>query len=224
MEPQIAGFEIVGRSIPAEEVGGDLYNYYKINDETLGLVIGDVSGKGISAAMFMAVTSGVIDSEVKKSNSASELIQSVNQLLIPRAKTSKMSSALLYAILDCEQKRLMVANGGMIAPLVCRGDGSECDYMDVSGLPLGITTIGSYEDREITLQSNDLVVLSSDGVVEAMNVEGEMFGFDRLQCTISQHKELSAHNLAEKILGEVRDFVGNETSRDDITMVVLKVL
>lgn len=224
MDPEIPGFEIVGGSIPAEEVGGDFYNYYQIDDNKLCIAIGDVSGKGISAAMFMAVTSGMIDSEAKKSSSASELIESVNNLLIPRAKPSRMNSALLYAILDSEEKRLRVANAGMIAPLVCRGDGSECDYMDVKGFPAGMTTIGSYEEREVKLQRDDIVVLSSDGIVEAMNDKGEMFGFDGLQHTVYQNRELSAHNLLENILRELRSFVLSEVPQDDITMVILKVL
>ena len=210
--------------IPAEEVGGDFYNYYHLDDRKLCIAIGDVSGKGISAAMIMAITSGMIDSEAKRSISASSLIDSVNRLLIPRAKPSRMNSALLYAILDIDEKRLRVTNAGMISPLVCRGDGSECDYMDVKGFPLGITTIYDYEERDVELQTNDIVVLLSDGIVEAMNDDGEDFGLDKLQHVVYQNRELSAHNLTEKILGEVRKFVGSEEQQDDITIVILKVL
>jgi sigma-B regulation protein RsbU (phosphoserine phosphatase) len=233
-DPEIAGFEIVGKSIPAEEVGGDFYNYYHLSSRGMGdfphddrklcIAIGDVSGKGISAAMIMAVTSGMIDSEAKKSSSASSLIDGVNRLLIPRAKPSRMNSALLYAILDIDEKRLSVANAGMIPPIVCRGDGSRCDYMDVRGFPLGMTTIYEYEETEVKLQSSDIVVLSSDGIVEAMNDDGEEFGFDRFQHIVYQNRELSAHSLTEKILGEVRGFVGSEESQDDVTIVILKAL
>ena len=223
-DPQTPGFEIVGKSIPADEVGGDFYSYHQMDGEKLGIAIGDVSGKGISAAMFMAVISGIIDSEAKKNDSVSGLIKSVNQLLIPRAKPSKMNSALLYTIIDSKEKTLKVANAGEIAPIVCRGDGSECDYMDVKGFPIGMTTIGKYVEKELELGSGDTVVLSSDGIVEAMDGRREMFGFDRLRDMVYQNKDLPAPDLTEKILDEVRDFVGSETSQDDITIVVLKAL
>ena len=223
-DPGTPGFEIVGKSIPAEEVGGDFYSFNRMDGERLGLAIGDVSGKGISAAMLMAVISGMIDSEAKRNGSVSGLIKTVNRLLIPRAKPNKMNSALLYAILDSKEKRLKVANAGEIAPIVCRGDGSECDYMDVKGFPVGMTTIGKYVEKESELESGDTVVLTSDGIVEAMDGRSEMFGFDRLRDTVYHNKDLSAHDLSEKILDEVKDFVGNERSQDDITIVVLKAL
>ena len=223
-DPQTPGFEIVGKSIPADEVGGDFYSYHQMDDNRIGIAIGDVSGKGISAAMFMAVISGMIDSEAKKNGSVSGLIKDVNQLLIPRAKPSKMNSALLYTIIDSKEKTLRVANAGEIAPIVCRGDGSECDYMDVKGFPLGMTTIGKYVEKELELESGDTVVFTSDGIVEAMDGRREMFGFDRLRDTVYQNKDLSARDLAEKILGEVRDFVRSETSQDDVTIVILKAL
>lgn len=223
-DPQIPGFELVGKSIPADEVGGDFYNYYQIEDGKLGIVIGDVSGKGISAAMLMAVISGIIDSEVKESASAAEFIKSVNLLLIPRAKPSKMNSALLYVILDSRGKKFKVANAGEIAPLLCKHDGGECDYLDVKGFPVGMTTIGKYEERELELESGDMVVLSSDGIVEAMNEHGKMYGFDRFKNAILKYRGLSAPDLVAKILEEVKDFVGEGTSQDDTTIVVLKTL
>ena len=214
----------MGKSIPAEEVGGDFYSYNLMDGEKLGLAIGDVSGKGISAAMLMAVISGMIDSESKKNGSVSGLIKTVNRLLIPRAKPNKMNSALLYAILDSKERRIRVANAGEIAPIVCRGDGSECDYMDVRGFPLGMTTIGKYVEKELELEGGDIVVLTSDGIVEAMDGRREMFGFDRLRDTVYHNRDLSAHDLSEKILDEVKDFVGDERSQDDITLVIIKVL
>ena len=221
-DPQTPGFEIVGTSIPAEEVGGDFYSYHHLDGEKLGIAVGDVSGKGISAAMFMAVISGMIDSEAKENRSVSGLIRNVNHLLIPRAKPSKMNSALLYMILDTEEKRLRVANAGEIAPIVCRSDGSHCDYMDVKGFPVGMTTMGNYSEKELELESGDTVVLTSDGIVESMDGSGEMFGFDRLRDLVYHNRNLSAHDLSEKILDEVRSFVQSETSQDNVTMVVLK--
>ena len=223
-DPKPPGFELVGRSIPAEEVGGDFYYYYQMDGGKLGIAIGDVSGKGISAAMLMAVISGIIDSEAKKNGSVADLIMDVNRLLIPRAKPSKMNSALLYTILDIREKKLRVANAGEIAPLVCRNNGGGCDYMDVTGFPLGMTTIGEYVERELELETGDTVVLSSDGIVEAMDSRGEMFGFDRFRDMVYQNRELSASDLSDKILSEVKDFVGKETSQDDITIVVLKTI
>ena len=174
--------------------------------------------------MLMAVISGMIDSEAKKNNSVSGLIKDVNRLLIPRAKPNKMNSALLYAILDIKSRKLKVANAGEIAPIICRGDGDGCDYVDVKGFPLGMTTIGEYVEKEVELESGDIVVLSSDGIVEAMDGKGEMFGFDRLRDMVYQNRDLSASGLSEKILGEVKDFVGKQTSQDDITIVVLKAV
>ena len=96
--------------------------------------------------------------------------------------------------------------------------------MDVKGFPVGMTTIGNYVERELELERGDTVVLSSDGIVEAMDERGEMFGFDRLRDRVYRNKDLSARDLTKKTLDELKDFVGSETAQDDITIVVIKVL
>ncbi|MAG12963.1 MAG: hypothetical protein CMN78_00010 [Spirochaetales bacterium] len=219
--PVIDGFRIVGMSIPADEVGGDFYNYFDV-DEKLGIVVGDVSGKGISAAMFMAVISGVIDAEIRRSVSASMLIDNINRLIIPRAKPSKMSSALLFALLDKKSKRLVISNAAMVNPVIYNRKTADCRFAEISGFPMGITTMGRYREISVSLEIGDVVVFCSDGVVEAMNDRRELFGFDRLLSSVSAFAETRVDQLPAKILGEVNEFVEGSIIKDDITIVALK--
>ncbi|MBN1994221.1 MAG: SpoIIE family protein phosphatase [Anaerolineae bacterium] len=223
-DPVLAGVEIVGFSMPAEEVGGDFYHYLKFDDRRVGIAVGDVSGKGVSAALFMAVTVSSLQAKSPHHLRAPELLAEMNRLLHAQLKGG-VNTALLYTIIQHQPGQglnFSASNAGLISPLLRRQ--GDCQYIDVSGLPLGVLAEVKYRAYQFDLQPGDLILLCSDGVVEAMNPRREMFGFERLEQFMAGCDGLPAAEVVLQLKNAVTAFVGGAKQHDDMTMVVLRVM
>jgi len=226
--PEIEGFTIAARSIPAREVGGDFYDFIEMGGDGAGddlaIVIGDVSGKGVSAALLMSASRSTYRVLVQGRPSVEELMNGANQRLNRDIKKG-MFVALLYAVLDPREKTLKLSNAGQTKPIISSGERSEPLLIDTEGdrFPLGIVTDCHYEETRVPLQDRDAVVFYTDGVVEALNDKGEMYGFERLMTSIEAGRELGANALLEKLMDDVLRYVGDVEQHDDLTMVVVKV-
>jgi sigma-B regulation protein RsbU (phosphoserine phosphatase) len=224
-DPLIPGLDIVGFSMPFQEVGGDFYHYLKFDDNRVGIAVGDVSGKGVSAALFMAVSVSTLQAKSPHHLRAPELLAEMNNLLHVQMK-GRMNTALLYTMIQQQPGgglTFSASNAGLISPLLRRRDQNRCQYIDVVGLPLGVMEDVKYRAYHLELYPGDLILLCSDGVVEAMNENGEMFGFGRLEQFMAGCDELPATEIVEQLNQEITTFVGQAEQHDDITMVVVRV-
>lgn len=226
--PAVAGFGIAARSIPARQVGGDFYDFLEIQsngqDSQLGIVVGDVSGKAMSAALLMAASRSILRVLSESHSSVEEVMSRGNQRLKKDIKKGTFV-ALLYGVVNPVERTLTLSSAGQTQPIICRGDGSTPTYIETVGdkFPLGIVANSHYQETCVALQPHDTIVLYTDGVVEAMNEQKEMYGFGRLLAAIERGRDLAASSLLESLLADVDDFVGHAEQHDDLTVVVLKV-
>jgi ligand-binding sensor domain-containing protein/serine phosphatase RsbU (regulator of sigma subunit) len=226
-DPGIDGFDISGICIPANEVGGDFFDYIWINEEKTKflLVIGDVSGKAMTAAMTAVMASGIINAEVDKTNSVQEIMNSINGPL--HRKTEKqMFVTLCLALLDTEKKEFVFSNAGLIEPVHKSGD--SLTYLSATGSrhPIGMLKENIYQEKKVALNSGDVLVLLTDGIVEAQNRTKELYGDARLLNLIREmdSSSFSAREIKERIIQDVRAFSGKALQYDDMAVVVVKVL
>jgi serine phosphatase RsbU (regulator of sigma subunit) len=220
--PQIEGFDIAGISVPAKEVSGDFYDYLPVEDG-VGIVLGDVSGKSVRAAMVAAMVNGMLQLGLRTQreswNCPSTILRELNSELRPRL-LDWMFTAMSLAILNVDQVRLSLCNAGQCYPIVKRRE--EAWKIEVSGIPLGCLDDADYTQEIIDLQPRDCVVFYSDGITEATNASGEMYQIDRLLSTIRQaDRDLPAQDMIHHILHDVSRFVGDVDQADDMTLVVL---
>ncbi len=226
--PAIPGLDIAGFSRPAHEIGGDFYHFSVLDPQHLGVAVGDVSGKGLKAALMMTLSFGLLNSEVRRTITPDALMNALNKEIRPHTQNNKMNTALGYITLSPENSgerdrwALRAANAGLVAPLLRQRDESV-KWLDVSGLPLGMVKDIEYHELHQSLSPGDTVLLTSDGVVEAKNAAEEMFGFERLATSASKADCRNAETILECILKEVYAFIGNAEIHDDLTMVVIKV-
>lgn len=228
--PRISGLDIAGTSLPTREVGGDLFNYYDLPAASgqaggCGIAIGDVSGKGVPAALYMAVTTIMLSSKAPFVPDVSQLLGEMNEALHPYMAPNRMNVALCYVRLEREaagQHCAHIANAGMIAPLLWRA--GRCEYLEIGGLPLGLVRHDhGYRALKVGLQAGDVLVLSSDGIVEAMNASRELYGFERLAARVDRRPPGDAQALVGWILDDVKEFIAPAGQRDDMTLVVIEV-
>lgn len=226
--PALAGVQIAARSLPARQVGGDFYDFIEVGGNgtgpRLGIVVGDVSGKAVSAALLMAASRSTFRVLAESHASVEDIMMRGNQRLIRDIKKGTFV-ALLYAVVDPEHKTLTLANAGQTQPILCpAARSSQPVYIDTDGdkFPLGIVKQCQYQETCLTLNSRDAVVFYTDGIVEALNEHEEMYGFERLMAVIAQGRDLSAPLLLDSLLNDVSRFVGNAEQHDDLTVVVLK--
>src|SRR5215203_4657835 len=217
--PELEGHQIAVYYQPAREVGGDFYDFLDLPDGRLGLIVGDVSGKGVPAAIVMAITRTLLRAAYRIGSSApGEILEQVNNILygdIP----ANMFVTCLAALLDSRTGRLQYANAGHDLPYVRHADG--VGRLRARGMPLGLMPNMSYEQKGITLEPGESVLLYSDGLVEAHDPQREMFGFPRMQGFVGAHPD--AATLIDSLLAELERFTGEEWEQeDDITLLTLQ--
>ncbi|HEY7281130.1 MAG TPA: SpoIIE family protein phosphatase [Actinomycetota bacterium] len=216
--PSIAGWEVAAYYRPARTVGGDFYDFIEFPDGRLGIVIGDVTDKGVPAALVMAATRSVVRTTASANPSPGAVLARVNDILVPDMPRN-MFVTCLYGLLDPKVGSFRFANAGHDLPYVRRPDG-RVDEFRATGMPLGLLEGMEYEEAEGTLGSGDTVLFSSDGLVEAHDPHGEMFGFPRLRERMSTHR--GGANLLDRILGDLAAFTGADWEQeDDVTIVTL---
>src|SRR5215208_6860965 len=216
--PTLEGWQISPYYQPAREVGGDFYDFHLLPEDRLGLVVGDATGKGVPAALVMSTTCGMLRLAAQGSSSPGQMLQEVNEVLFPNIPPN-MFVTCFYAILDPTSGHLVYANAGHDLPYVHRnGDAEE---LRARGMPLGLMPAMNYEEKETILHSGQAALLYSDGLVEAHDPEGDMFGFPRLKALIAEHGE--KRSLGEFLLEELYSFTGERWEQeDDITLLTLK--
>ena len=221
--PEIPGYEMAGINLPAREVGGDFYDFIDLGDNKTGIVIADVSGKGVPAALFMGISKTLLRANVKRILDPVEALKEVNSILLDESD-SGMFVTLFYAIIDSKDHSFTFINAGHNPPILQKkGDIQEFVLLEAKGIPVGVMEDMSLESKEIRLKENETVFLYTDGVTEAVNKKNEEFGTTRLQDILNRETDASADALIEAVVREIKQFAGALEQFDDITMVVLKV-
>jgi predicted ester cyclase len=218
--PTLEGWQISPYYQPAREVGGDFYDFHLLSEGRLGFVVGDATGKGVPAALVMSTACGMLQavSQTLDSSSPGEVLERVNETLLARIPPN-MFATCFYAILDPGNATLCYANAGHDLPYL-RRRGGEAEELRARGMPLGLMPGMSYEENEIELKAGEVALFYTDGLVEAHDPKGEMFGFPRLLALVAQHVEGS---LGDFLLEELYSFVRKGWEQeDDITLVTLR--
>jgi serine phosphatase RsbU (regulator of sigma subunit)/ketosteroid isomerase-like protein len=219
--PELEGWQISPYYQPAREVGGDFYDFHPLSEGRLGVVVGDATGKGVPAALVMATTCGMLQVTAAALSSASpaEVLEQVNETLVARIPPN-MFVTCFYSILEPKSGTLSYANAGHDLPYLHRGRG-EAEELRARGMPLGLMPGMSYEEKETTLHAGEAALFYSDGLVEAHDPKGEMFGFPRVRALVAEHAEESS--LGNSLLEELYSFVGESWEQeDDITLLTLR--
>jgi serine phosphatase RsbU (regulator of sigma subunit)/predicted ester cyclase len=219
--PSLEGWRISPFYQPAREVGGDFYDFHLLSEGRLGLVVGDATGKGVPAALVMSTTCGMLQlaARVLDSPSPGEVLAQVNETLLARIPQN-MFVTCFYAILDPESATLRYANAGHDPPYLRRSN-DYAEELRARGMPLGLMAGMGYEEEEISLGEGESVLFYSDGLVEAHDPRGEMFGFPRLRALVAEHGQEGS--LADFLLEELYSFVGEGWEQeDDITLLTLQ--
>jgi serine phosphatase RsbU (regulator of sigma subunit)/predicted ester cyclase len=216
--PTLEGWQITPFYQPAREVGGDFYDFFDLDEGRLGLIVGDATGKGVPAALVMASARSMLHAVAQASDySPGEVLRMTNDPLVTDIPAN-MFVTCFYAVLDPHSGSLIYANAGHDLPYVRRG--GDCEELRARGMPLGLMPSMSYEEQEITLQANEAALFYSDGLVEAHDPQGEMFGFPRLRALIAEHTEEGS--LGDYLMEELYSFVGEGWEQeDDITLLTL---
>ena len=218
--PNLPGYEIAAYYRPAREVGGDFYDFIYFEDGQVGLIIGDVTDKGVPAALVMATTRTLLRAAAERLTFPSPVLERVNELLHPDIP-QRMFVTCLYTLLDPESGRLRYANAGHDLPYWRHSSG--VDELRATGMPLGLMPGMKYEEKEVLLSPGDTVLFHSDGVVEAHSRTGEMFGFPRLQEKMGLQPDDDSASVIEYLLKELAQFTGEGWEQeDDVTLVTLK--
>jgi serine phosphatase RsbU (regulator of sigma subunit) len=212
-------------SIPANEVGGDYFDFIKIDDKKIGVIIADVSGKGISAAIYMAEVKGIIQSFRSVTSSPLELLKKVNHTLYENIER-KTFVTLIFGIFDVEKCSFDYARAGHMPILYFEGDSQNGTFLQPDGLGLGLDKGKVFnktiEEQKIELKKGDILILYTDGITETMDPSGEEFGEENLLELVKKHQELEPIKIKTKLIEELEDFSKGEKKVDDITLIIVK--
>jgi serine phosphatase RsbU (regulator of sigma subunit)/anti-sigma regulatory factor (Ser/Thr protein kinase) len=216
--PSIAGWQVDAFYRPARAVGGDFYDFIELGPHRLGLVIGDVTDKGVPAALVMATCRSMLRAAAQRHSSPAAVLADVNETLVPEIPPA-MFVTCLYAILDTSNGEIVLANAGHNLPYVRTGSGVT--ELRATGMPLGLMPGMDYEERAYRLADGDVMVLTSDGITEAHSPKGEMYGFSRLMARVATKP--ANDNLVSALVSELEDWTGTDAEQeDDITLVVVR--
>jgi predicted ester cyclase len=217
--PTLEGWQISPFYQPAREVGGDFYEFFELDDGRVGFAVGDATGKGVPAAFVMSATCALLGGVATASGSSpGEVLARINEAVLTRIPPN-MFVTCFYAILEPKSGTLRYANAGHDLPYLWHG--GDAEELRARGMPLGLMPGMGYEEKEIQLDAGEGVLFYSDGLVEAHDPEGEMFGFPRLRALVAKHAEERA--LGDFLLEELYSFVGEGWEQeDDITLLTLR--
>ncbi|MBS1251901.1 MAG: Phosphoserine phosphatase RsbU [Anaerolineales bacterium] len=219
--PDIAGWDIAGMWQPARNVAGDFYDFIPLRDGRLGILIADVSDKGVPAALFMAVARTLLRAMAIGKETPAAALQRANDLILADARTD-MFVTVFYVVLDPDTSAITYVNAGHVPPLLYRSQTSGVASLHTPGIALGVIPDIELEQRTTTLAPGDLIVLCTDGITEAVDDDYEGFGEERLARLILEHHDASAGELVGVIEDALRDFVGPKPPFDDQALLVLK--
>ena len=212
--------EFAARFLPARSIGGDLYDFLEYDAKHTAIVLGDVSGKAAPAALFAALVSGIMRSAANQQLSPGQMLEHLNDALQER-KLESQYVTMLFALWNDENRTLQVANAGAVPPIFCRG--GEVTTLHAEGFPLGMFADVKYEEFSVATQPGDAFVFVSDGITDAENAQGEMYGTERLTGFLCSHRNLPSGEIADAIFADVARFQGSKDRFDDETILVLRV-
>ncbi|MFC2094366.1 SpoIIE family protein phosphatase, partial [Bacteroidota bacterium] len=218
--PEISGYDISGMSLPALNVGGDYYDFIRLDEYRLAIGLGDVSGKGLAAALVMSNLQATIRGQSFFGGTSNECLERANKLLFD-STDSKTFVSLFYGILDTNKNTLCYANAGQNTPLLFSAR-KKPRPLKTHGLALGLKKDVSYKNDEITIKTGDRLLIYSDGISEAMNDRMEEFGDEKLRKIVQNDKGDSTNKSLEKIIASVNLHFGDASQNDDMTMIILK--
>jgi len=218
--PQLAHLEVAAKFSPARTIGGDLYDFLSYSQSRLGLVVGDVSGKGAPAAIYAGVVAGILRSHAPMEPAPAEMLTAVNYSLAERRIDAQFVS-LIYCIWDDANLTLQVANSGLPRPIYCHQ--GKTRLIEATGLPLGLFEEAEYDEFVFQAEPEDIFVFFSDGILDATNRAGELFGRRRLEKVIAECSAQSAESIVKSIFKAARDHASGVETFDDQTVVAIKV-
>lgn len=211
---------IASRSESARETSGDFYDFIDLGENRLGIVMADVTGKSLAAAMVMTMTRSILRNEARRTDSPADVLVNANQTMCSDRSVKQMVTAF-YGILDLQTLTLRFSNAGHPYPIIKR-DGAVEENV-INGLPLGAKPDESYDERSIQLCPGDQIILISDGVIEEMNERREIFGYERLRQVLYSTKGSDANHMLQTLWNAVVTFRGGAEQNDDVTLVIVQV-
>ncbi len=223
--PAIEGFDIAGVNFPARQVSGDYFDYIQVDDDRLGVVIADVSGKGVPASLIMAICRSVLRAEARLNRSPAEVLRKVNRQLYPDIKED-MFISMAYLILDHKNNQVTLSRGGHDAPLLYRAATGAVEVLKPPGMALGIDSGDVFDritgDISVPLQRNDCLVLYTDGITEALDGNGDEFGPERMIQSVRASASEGAEAITKRLTADVRNFADGHPQNDDITLIIVR--
>ncbi len=226
-QPAVAGFDVAGICIPALEVGGDYFDFVDLQEGNLGIAVGDVSGKGVPAAIYMTLTKGILQSHAGEETSPKKVLSKVNHLMY-RTIERNWYVSMFYAVLDSRRRMLRFARAGHNPGIVFRSGESEARLLQTAGIGLGLDSGELFNktlvEGELQMARGDMLVLYTDGFTEAMDGRLQEFGEDRFLDLLHRNQNSSSEELVHRIIASVKDFAGDQPQHDDMTLVVVKAV
>jgi len=222
--PKMVGIKISAKSIPAKQVGGDFYDFLTLKSQRLGIIIGDVSGHGISAAMVMAAAMSTIRFAAEANEQTDLVLQLANSRL-KKDIQKNMFVALFYGIIDLRNRQIHYTNAGLPLPLLWRkGKVNLLPQTDESDrFPLGLVDRCIYKQLSFDLNPGDILIFYTDGIIETMNACQESYDFERFSASICQHIQLDPTDIIENLINDMTHHIGSIDLYDDVTLVVVKI-
>ena len=217
--PEVPGWDIWLFTRPANDVGGDLVDYMNIAENRYGLSLGDVAGKGLPAALFMAKLQATLRAMAPDYKSLSKFCTKINEIFCRDGLPDKFAS-LVYAELESNKNEVKLVNAGHLPPIILKGN--KIEEMPKGGPALGLTPKAGYTEHKIDLQKGDLFIICSDGLTEARNEQGDFWGNEKLLTLLPEIKRLKAEEIGERLLTEVDHFIGDAKIHDDLSLIILK--
>jgi sigma-B regulation protein RsbU (phosphoserine phosphatase) len=218
--PQHPDYEVGSLIIPAQAVGGDFYDFIPLRDKKMCIVTGDVSDKGLSSALFMAVTLSLLRAETSVTDDQHQILQTVNQFLLKM--NARMFVTMLYCVLDFDTGVLTYSRAGHLPPVILDGEGEALEIITKKGLPLGLVKEIKVDFQQVTIPRGGVVLLHSDGLNEAVDSKGMAFGFKRIRDELRTHQGDEAETICQQMWEAVRRHSGDLPHQDDFTAVVVK--
>jgi phosphoserine phosphatase RsbU/P len=225
-DPVIPQFDIASICIPANEVGGDYYDFIHLPGDRFGVVVGDVSGKGTKASFYMTLTKGILRSTVRNSDSPAEILKQVNSLFYENAERGAFIS-MVYGCFDLRTRTLKVSRAGHNPVIIWDSTSDNSAHLHPNGMALGLDDGSLFDktiqEKKISYSAGDLLVFYTDGFTEAENASHEEFGNDRLFETVNRNRHKSAREIIDSVAADIHSFCGKVKQRDDMTMVAVKI-
>lgn len=217
--PDIPGWEVWLYTSPANDVGGDLVDFQKLEENSYGISLGDISGKGLSAALLMAKLQASIRALVSEYSQINIMVEKINAIFYNDTPKNSFAS-LIYFKISSDSRRVKYVNAGHLPPIIVKPN--SLDELQ-KGLPaLGLMKEFQYKEESLNLDRNDILISFSDGLTEAENINGEFYGKKRALELFAKQRGKTVSNIGENILSDVKNFIGEATTHDDISIVVLR--